>query len=420
MKKTYVIFILILLFSFSLGYGYAQDWSDDNGNAVPTAPVAPDSQNLGEKALDPLQDQLATMSLQEKIGQMVLVGLEGYENDAHSKDLIENYQVGGFILFKRNIRDVGQVKELIYSLKESNAVNKAPLFLSIDEEGGTISRLPEKFASIPASGKIGEMNNPAISYQVGNIIGEELQLLGFNMDFAPVLDINSNPQNPVIGERAFGSQPDLVSRLGIQTMKGLKAKNIISVVKHFPGHGDTSVDSHIGLPRVNHTLERLQSFELLTFAEAINNDVDAIMIAHLLLPQIDPDNPATLSRIVVTDLLREEMGFEGVVITDDLTMGAIAENYDLGKAAVKAIQAGSDVVLVCHDFAKQEIVIKALQKAAINGDLSEKRIDESVYRILMLKQKYALSEQTDLIVGRAELNKKITAINQRIGQIFGE
>jgi len=223
-KRFIIILILTLLVSFALGYGYAQDWSDDNGSAVPTAPVAPDSQNLGEKALDPLQDQLATMTLQEKIGQMVLVGLEGYENDAHSKDLIKNYQVGGFILFKRNIRDAGQVKELIYSLKESNAVNKAPLFLSIDEEGGTISRLPEEFASIPASGKIGEMNDPAISYQVGNIIGEELQLLGFNMDFAPVLDIDSNPQNPVIGERAFGSQPDLVSRLGIQTIKGLRPR----------------------------------------------------------------------------------------------------------------------------------------------------------------------------------------------------
>jgi len=144
------------------------------------------------------------------------------------------------------------------------------------------------------------------------------------------------------------------------------------------------------------------------------------MIAHLLLPQIDPDNPATLSRIVITDLLREEMGFEGVVITDNLTMGAIAENYDLGKAAVKAIQAGSDIVLVCHDFAKQEVVIKALQKAAINGDISEKRIDESVYRILMLKQKYALSEQTEPQVAEDELYKRISAINQRIERIFGE
>lgn len=257
-----------------------------------------------------------------------------------------------------------------------------------------------------------------ISFQVGNIIGEELQLLGFNMDFAPVLDINSNPQNPVIGERAFGSKPDLVSRLGIQTMKGLQAKNIISVVKHFPGHGDTSVDSHLGLPRVNHDLKRLQSFELLPFVEAIKNDVDAIMIAHLLITQLDSANPATLSKTLITDLLREEMGFQGVVFTDDLTMGAIDDNYDLGKAAVKAVNAGSDIVLVCHDYAQQKAVIKALYQAATQGEIREERIEESVYRILKLKQKYNLSEQKNSLVEGKELDLKIAEINQRIKELF--
>jgi beta-N-acetylhexosaminidase len=304
-------------------------------------------------------------------------------------------------------------------LKESNTVNNIPLFLSVDEEGGSISRLPNGFKKIPVSGKIGSINNSAISFQVGNIIGEALQLLGFNMDFAPVLDINSNPQNPVIGDRAFGSEAELVSKLGIQTMKGLQAKNIISVVKHFPGHGDTSVDSHLGLPIVNHDLERLKNFELRPFMEAINNDVDAIMIAHLLLPQIDPDNPATLSPAVITTLLRKEMQFDGVVITDDLTMGAIADNYDLGEAAVKSINAGSDIILVCHEYAHEENVLKTLQKAAANGDIAEERINESVYRILKLKQKYNLSDQTDFVT-QEEMNARITAINQRIMKLLGE
>ncbi|MGI6145259.1 MAG: beta-N-acetylhexosaminidase [Clostridia bacterium] len=419
MRKFYVIFILTLILSFALGYVFAQDWSNNNENVPGTAPVTQNDQDSWKKERDPLKEQIEAMTLNEKIGQMVIVGIDSYENDEHAKYMIENYQVGGFILLKKNIKDVDQLKNLLNSLKESNTVNNIPLFLSVDEEGGSISRLPNGFKKIPVSGKIGSINNSAISFQVGNIIGEALQLLGFNMDFAPVLDINSNPQNPVIGDRAFGSEAELVSKLGIQTMKGLQAKNIISVVKHFPGHGDTSVDSHLGLPIVNHDLERLKNFELRPFMEAINNDVDAIMIAHLLLPQIDPDNPATLSPAVITTLLRKEMQFDGVVITDDLTMGAIADNYDLGEAAVKSINAGSDIILVCHEYAHEENVLKTLQKAAANGDIAEERINESVYRILKLKQKYNLSDQTDFVT-QEEMNARITAINQRIMKLLGE
>lgn len=419
MRKFYVIFILTLILSFALGYVFAQDWSNNNENVPGTASVTQNDQDSWKKERDPLKEQIEAMTLNEKIGQMVIVGIDSYENDEHAKYMIENYQVGGFILLKKNIKDVDQLKNLLNSLKESNTVNNIPLFLSVDEEGGSISRLPNGFKKIPVSGKIGSINNSAISFQVGNIIGEALQLLGFNMDFAPVLDINSNPQNPVIGDRAFGSEAELVSKLGIQTMKGLQAKNIISVVKHFPGHGDTSVDSHLGLPIVNHDLERLKNFELRPFMEAINNDVDAIMIAHLLLPQIDPDNPATLSPAVITTLLRKEMQFDGVVITDDLTMGAIADNYDLGEAAVKSINAGSDIILVCHEYAHEENVLKTLQKAAANGDIAEERINESVYRILKLKQKYNLSDQTDFVT-QEEMNARITAINQRIMKLLEE
>jgi beta-N-acetylhexosaminidase len=233
---------------------------------------------------------------------------------------------------------------------------------------------------------------------------------GPGLPLLPVLDINSNPDNPVIGDRAFGTHADVVSKLGVETMKGLQSQNIISVVKHFPGHGDTSVDSHIGLPTINHDMDRLNSFELQPFAEAIKNGADAIMIAHILLPQIDPDHPSTFSKIIISDILRRDLQFDGLVITDDMTMGAITENYDIGQAAVQSINAGSDIILVCHDYDKEAAVIEALLEAAQNGTITPERLDESVYRILALKEKYALDDRPVSSVKPEDINKKIQAL----------
>ena len=357
-----------------------------------------------------IDEQIANLNLDEKIGQLVIVGVDGYLNNENSRRLIEEYHVGGFILFKRNIQNSDQMLSLLNSLKETNSVNKLPLFLSIDEEGGRISRMPDEFLKLPSNQKIGERNNEFISYQVGTILGEQLKMYGFNMDFAPVLDINSNPRNPIIGDRSFGSEPNIVTKLGIQTMLGLQAQNIISVVKHFPGHGDTSEDSHKRLPVVNNDLERLNSFELLPFNAAIGNNADVIMVAHILLLKLDAENPASLSETIITELLRKNMNFNGVVITDDFTMGAIEKNYEIGNAAVKSIQAGSDIVLVCHNFNKQETVIKAIKNAVLNGQISIERINQSVDRILKLKHKYTLSDMPVKTVDPKNINKKISQI----------
>ncbi len=362
-------------------------------------------------AADPVKVMLENMSLEEKVGQLVVVGVDGYNNDEHSKLLMETYHIGGFILFKKNIQDSNQLLKLINSLKKTNASqNGIPLFMSVDEEGGRVSRLPEEFKKFPANKIIGKKNDTNLSYNIGGLLGEELRAFGFNMDFAPVLDINSNPKNPVIGDRAFGTTPDIVSRLGIQTMKGIQSQKVISVVKHFPGHGDTSVDSHVGLPRVNYGLDRLESFELVPFKEAIENGADTVMVAHILLPKLDAKNPASFSKAVITDLLRDSLGYNGVVITDDFTMGAITENYDMGLAAVKSIQAGGDIVLVCHGFEKQETVIKALLQAARTGQISAERLDESAYRVLQLKQKYALADTPAGPVDVQGINKKISEL----------
>lgn len=357
-------------------------------------------------------NQMAEMSLEEKIGQLFIVGLEGYSLDDNSLEMIEKHHVGGFILFKRNIKDVEQLVALTNALKAANSNNKIPLFISVDEEGGIVSRMPEGVKKLPSSGSLGRLGSEELSYEVGKILGYELKLFGFNMNFAPVLDINSNPQNPVIGERAFGSDKELVSKLGIQTMKGIQSQGIISVVKHFPGHGDTSVDSHVGLPRVDHGLERLREFELVPFAKAIESGADAVMVAHILFPQIDPENPSTLSKAIITDILKEEMGFEGVVITDDMTMGAIMENYSIGEAVVKSILAGSDLILVCHGHENGLQAITAIREAVEEGAISEDRIDESVYKILKLKKKYNLSDQP---VEKPDIQKLNKMIEETLG-----
>ena len=227
------------------------------------------------------------------------------------------------------------------------------------------------------------------------------------MNFAPVLDINSNPNNPVIGNRSFGNNADLVSRLGISTMKGLQSENVIAVVKHFPGHGDTATDSHLELPRVNKTLPELEQLELLPFQQAIHDGADVVMIAHILLPEIDVNNPSSMSEAIITDLLRGQLGYDGVVITDDMTMEAITDHYDISGAAVQSVKAGSDIIMIAHDFHKVTSAIEALRRAVVNGEITEDRIDESVIRTLQLKEKYQLNNNQVLDVDVNTMNQQI-------------
>ncbi|MGI6406412.1 MAG: beta-N-acetylhexosaminidase [Syntrophaceticus sp.] len=372
------------------------------------------SEKPDQKEVDPIKEQLDSLTLQEKIGQMVIVGIEGEQISDSERQLIEENHVGGIILFKRNIQNANQMLSLINELKKTNSSNKIPLFLSIDEEGGKVTRMPDEINKLPVSAKVGESSSPNLAFQIGEVLGQELNSFGLNMNFAPVLDINSNPNNPVIGERAFGTAPELVSKLGTQTMKGIQSQNVISVVKHFPGHGDTSVDSHVGLPSVDHDLDRLKSFELKPFASAIQNGADAVMIAHISLPKIDANHPASLSQTVITDILRNELQFDGVVLTDDMTMGAIVNNYDLGEAAVESINAGSDIVLVCHSLENEKQVIDALTSAVETDTIPIERVNESVYRILKLKQKYRLTDQPADSVDIDEINSAVVRLLEKL------
>lgn len=357
---------------------------------------------------DEIKELIDSMSINEKIGQLMIVGFNGTSVDENLNDLVKNSHIGGVILFKDNVESLDGVTELINNIKLLNIENKIPLFISVDEEGGVVSRTPNEFLKLPSSLSIGSYNNENMSYKVGEIIAQELKLMGYNMDYAPVLDVLSNPNNTVIGSRAFGRDVDTVSNLGVSVMKGISENNVIPVVKHFPGHGDTSVDSHYGLPLVEKSLEELKELEFIPFQWAINNGADAIMVSHILLQSIDSENPATMSKKIVSNILRNEMNFDGVVISDDMTMAAIMDNYDIGEASVKAINAGVDIILVCHGYDNEMKVLNSISEAVNSGEITEERLNESVYRILSLKNKYNLSDTTKVnSIGLQEINNKI-------------
>lgn len=249
--------------------------------------------------------------------------------------------------------------------------------------GGAVNRLPEKF---PAAATLAELHDPTLTYDSAANMGELLAQYGFDVNYAPVLDVNSNPKNPVIGERAFGTSPQEVSEQAIAMLQGLDPY-VVTIGKHFPGHGDTNEDSHKTLPTINKSWEELQQLELIPFYTAIEQHIDALMIGHLYLPQLDAEYPATLSKEIITHRLREEMGFNGLAISDDMVMGGITEQYNIGDAAVIALQAGIDMLIVGHNIKLQQEVLTAITTAVENGSMSMELLDEHVRRILTVKLK---------------------------------
>lgn len=357
--------------------------------------------------VDSIEEKVKGMSLEEKIGQLFIVGFSGEEIDKDIEYMIKNYYVGGFILFQENIKSIDQTLKLINSLKKANENNNIPLFISTDEEGGKVTRVSNLFGSIPGSREIGEIDNEEYSFKIGDIIGYRLKSIGFNLDFAPVLDINSNPKNTVIGARSYGRTKDIVSKHGIQVMKGIKSNNVIPTIKHFPGHGDTFIDSHLDLPVVNKDLEELKKMELMPFKEAIDMGADMVMVGHMLFPKIDSENPATFSKEIITNLLRKDLNYDKVIITDDMTMGAITKNYDIEKAAIKSLKAGTDIILICHNYEDQVKVIESIKEAVKSGEILEKEIDEKVYRIVKLKEEYGLKDEIIESINIEEIEKKM-------------
>lgn len=337
---------------------------------------------------------LDSMSLEEKIGQMVMVGFEGPELTPSDEEFIGRYEIGNVIFLGRNIVDLAQAESLTHRLQEiaSRRRHRVGFLLSIDQEGGVVARLTKGTTVLPGNMALGAIGSEEWASKASEVTADEMMALGFNMNLAPVLDINNNPDNPGIGVRSFGEDVSLVTRLGVASIEACQSLGVVATAKHFPGKGDVTVDSHLDLPTVAHSRERLENFEFAPFDAAIRAGVGAVMTAHVFFPAVEPepDLPATLSRNVLTGLLREELGFEGVLITDDLFMGAIVKRYSIGEAAVRALVAGADIAMLCHGRAEQAMAIEAILDAARVGKISRERVDESVGRILRLKDRFGL------------------------------
>jgi len=314
-----------------------------------------------------------------------MVGFPGLQPDADLEAIIRR-GVFGAVLFKRNVGTPEQTDALCRQLKTM----AGRLFtLAVDQEGGRVARLRgEPFTSLSPMRELGKFEDEALAERVGRLLAHEVRAVGFDWDFAPVLDVDTNPTNPVIGDRAFHNNPSTVSKLGLAMARGLEKGGVASCAKHFPGHGDTSQDSHHMLPRLSHGMDRLRSVELLPFAAYAQAKLASVMTAHVLFEAVDPKVPATMSQSVLTGILRKELGFQGVIVSDDLEMRAIVDEYPLGEAAVLGALAGVDLFLVCHKADRQNAVIDALIQAVQSGRLPRSQVDEANARLDILARRF--------------------------------
>jgi beta-N-acetylhexosaminidase len=331
------------------------------------------------------------MSLEEKVAQMMFVGFQGTELPERYAEWIERHGLGGIIHFTRNVKSPAQIKALNAAAQAAAKRSRQglPLAISIDQEGGIVVRMDESsgFAHMPGNMALGAADDETLTYRAARIMGAEMLSVGINWNLAPVLDINNNPANPVIGVRSYGASADLVTRHGLAAIKGFQEANVAACGKHFPGHGDTAVDSHLALPVIPHDRARLEQVEFAPFRAAAAAGMDSIMTAHVFFPALEsePGLPATLSKRVLTGLLRQEMGFDGVICTDCLEMKAITDNYTPEQTVVKAVDAGVDALLISHTYALQMAMYEALLGAVRAGRITEERIAESAYRIVRMK-----------------------------------
>lgn len=357
--------------------------------------------NDDETVVRTTKDVLGKMSLREKVGQLFIVRPEALVENSNAETApatdrvddavisrIEEYPVGGIALFSRNITSAEQLPMFISDLQSSS---KYPLFIAVDEEGGRVARIANSdffnVASYKSMEDIGKSGDASKAEEVGRQIGLYLKELGFNLDFAPVADTNTNPQNIVIGDRSYGSDPALVARMVSAQLDGMHDSGIMGTLKHFPGHGDTKDDTHSGYVSIEKTWDELKECELVPFITALPK-ADMVMVSHITAVNVTSDKlPTSMSETMITGKLRNELGYDGVIITDAMAMGAVADNYTSAEAAVTAVKAGVDIVLMPQNL---DEAFNGVMNAVIDGEISMARLDESVMRILKLKARYKL------------------------------
>lgn len=366
----------------------------DNGEGEPIFQTADD-----ENSLKTSKSYLDNMTLEEKIGQMFIVCLEALNVSENAetaqavdtvtevmRENLEKFPVGDIAVFGKNITGAEQLPRFISDLQSNS---KYPLFVAVDEEGGDVARVANSgffnVASYKSMAEVGKTDNPAKAEEVGRKIGFYLKKIGFNYDFAPVADVNTNPDNIVIGDRSYGNDPVTVGKMVSAQLDGLHKSGIIGTLKHFPGHGDTKDDTHSGYVSVNKSWDELKECELVPFISVLDK-ADTIMVSHITVTSIDK-LPSSLSYEIITRKLRNELGYNGVIITDSMAMGAVADSYTSDIAAVMAVKAGADIILMPESLEKS---FNAVLNAVNSGEISMERLDESVLRILKMKAKYKL------------------------------
>ncbi len=329
----------------------------------------------------------------DKIGQLLIIGIRDRVLTRDEAEFIIKNNIGGVILFARNIESPAQVYELITSIQNvrHKTRDKLPLFISVDMEGGRVMRFKAPFTQWPAVGKLGQIDSTSLAFKFGLGMATELKAVGINLNFAPCVDVLTNPKNTVIGDRALSVDPENVAKLASALVRGYIKGGVIPCAKHFPGHGNTMIDSHDDLPVEPADLQRLLEVELVPFKKVFRARLDLVMTSHLKFPKIDPEWPVTLSEIFLQQILRKELRYRSLVISDDLDMKALTNNYAVAQIPVRALQAGCDILLYCNEFDHPQIAINAIEKALKEHKLTAKQIDESYNRVVTLK-KDVLSE----------------------------
>ena len=313
-----------------------------------------------------------------------MIGFEETEVTPDLRAWMQDYCPGGVILFSRNLVNPEQIAKLTNELQA--LAGDIPLLMAIDQEGGRVSRLPSDFTIFPPAATVAQSGSTELAYQAAAVTAKELRSVGINMNMAPVLDIHTNPANPIIGNRAFGTAPEQVCKMGAATIAGLHDHRVLACGKHFPGHGDTSTDSHLELPTVHASRKRLEEIELQPFRYAIDHGLQAMMTAHVHYPALDPTYPATLSSTILSGLLRQQLGFSGVILSDDLEMRAILDHATVGNAAIRSLQAGADMLLICKSRVLATETFQALRHAVTSQQLNAAQVEASLARIRAVKQ----------------------------------
>lgn len=357
--------------------------------------------------------KIEKLSIEEKVGQLFMVGLEEKTNEDIA-NLIQENKIGGVVLYRKNYHTYKEMLAYVNNIKELNSKNSIPIFISIDQEGGRVNRMPQEILNLKSATKLANTKNVEIVKKSGKIIGEMLNKTGISMDYAPVLDIRKFKEKHAIGDRCYGENKEDVSKYGIEVMKEMQNQGVIPVIKHFPGHGLTKKDSHFRIPKITQKIEILEKEDMIPFEKAIKENAEAIMVGHLIIKDVDKKYPASLSKKVIQKYLIEKYNYKGLIITDDLKMMAIQLHYNMKKAVIKAIEAGNDIIMIGLPYRKVNKIIKFIVKEVKNGRIKEERLNESVKKIIEIKEKYKILDQKVNGFSITEINEKIKKLNEKI------